>query len=137
MAAESSIALGRDIAFSTIGGIGLLIYGVRLLGDGLQKAAGDRLRRILGAFTSNPVKGVFVGAAATAIVQSSSATTVMLVVFVNAGLMTLQQALGVIFGANIGTTITVKLAAFKLEQYALPAIGIGLARKVLVEVDEV
>ena len=122
----SSLALTRDIVFHTIGGVGLLIYGVHLLGEGLQKAAGDRLRRILGAFTSNPVKGVCLGALATAIVQSSSATTVMLVGFVNAGLMTLQQALGVVFGANIGTTITVKMAAFELDQYALPAIGIGL-----------
>ncbi|NOZ22846.1 MAG: Na/Pi cotransporter family protein [Planctomycetes bacterium] len=123
----SAWQLTRQILFSTIGGLGLLIFGVRLLGDGLQKAAGDKLRRILGAFTSNPVKGVLVGAGSTAIVQSSSATTVMLVGFVNAGLMTLQQALGVVFGANIGTTVTVKLAAFKLEQYALPAIGVGLA----------
>lgn len=126
MAAESSLSLAREIAFSTMGGIGLLIFGIRLLGEGLQKAAGDRLRRILSTFTSNPVKGAIVGTIATAIIQSSSATTVMLVGFVNAGIMTLEQALGVIFGANIGTTITVKMVAFHLDQYALPAIGIGL-----------
>ena len=125
--AQSSWQLTQKILFSSVGGVGLLIYGIHLLGEGLQRAAGDRLRQILGAFTSNPVKGVFVGAGATAIIQSSSATTVMLVGFVNAGLMSLQQSFGVILGADIGTTVTVKLVAFRLEQYALPAVGIGLA----------
>ncbi|NLA06612.1 MAG: Na/Pi cotransporter family protein [Firmicutes bacterium] len=95
------------------------------MGNGLQKAAGDKLRGILKALTSKTWMGVLVGALVTAIIQSSAATTVMLVSFVNAGLMTLTQAIGVIMGANIGTTMTAQLIAFKLSDIALPAIGLG------------
>ncbi len=108
-----------------LGGLGLFIYGMMQMGDGLQKAAGDRMRRILEALTARTWMGVIVGAVVTAVIQSSSATTVMLVSFVNAGLMTLKQAVGVIMGANIGTTMTAQLIAFDLSDLALPAVGLG------------
>lgn len=116
-----------EVGFGLIGGLGLFIYGIHLMGEGLQKAAGDRMRKILSSLTNNPILGVLVGAGITALIQSSSATSVMLVGFVNAGLMTFTQALGVIMGANIGTTVTGQLIAFKLTKAALPAIGIGFA----------
>ncbi|MBU1045374.1 MAG: Na/Pi cotransporter family protein [Candidatus Omnitrophica bacterium] len=115
----------KELIFSVFGGLGLFIYGIHLMGEGLQNAAGDRMRRLLKALTSNTLAGTVVGAGITAIIQSSSATTVMVVGFVNAGLMGLEQAIGVIFGANIGTTITAQIIAFKLTNYALPAIAIG------------
>ncbi|MGA1791723.1 MAG: Na/Pi cotransporter family protein [bacterium] len=114
-----------EMTFGLMGGLGLFIYGVHLMGEGLQKAAGDRMRKILSKLTDKPVLGVLVGAGITAIIQSSSATSVMLVGFVNAGLMSLTQAVGVIMGANIGTTVTGQIIAFKLTNLALPAIGIG------------
>ncbi|MCG2712598.1 MAG: Na/Pi cotransporter family protein [Candidatus Omnitrophica bacterium] len=114
-----------ELIFSIVGGLGLFIYGIHLMGEGLQNAAGDRLRRLLKALTKNTLSGTLLGAGITAIIQSSSATTVMVVGFVNAGLMTLTQAIGVIFGANIGTTITAQIIAFKLTAFALPAIAIG------------
>jgi len=107
------------------GGLGLFIYGMQLLSDALQRAAGDRFRQLLERLTGTLPRGLAVGMAVTALVQSSSATTVMVVGLVNAGLMTLMQAVGVIFGANVGTTITAQLVAFKLTEMALPAIGIG------------
>lgn len=110
-----------------IGGLALFLYGMQTMADGMQKAAGDRMRRILEVLTSIPVVGVMVGAFVTAIIQSSSATTVMVIGFVNAGLMTLKQAVGVIMGANIGTTITAQLIAFKITQYILPLIAVGFA----------
>jgi len=116
----------KEIIFGLVGGLGLFIYGIREMSEGLHKASGERMRRILHNFTGHPIKGVTVGAGITSLVQSSSATTVMVVGFVNAGLMTLVQALGVIFGANIGTTITAQLIAFKLTDYALPVIGLGM-----------
>ena len=116
----------KELIFGILGGLGLFIYGIHLMGEGLQRAAGDRMRRILNALTGKPLKGVAVGAGVTALIQSSSATTVMTVGFVNAGFMTLKQAIGVIFGADIGTTITAQLIAFKLTDYALPVIGIGM-----------
>lgn len=115
-----------DLIFGLFGGLGLFIFGIHLMGDGLQRVAGDKFRNILKILTSNPIKGVAVGAGITALVQSSSATTVMVVGFVNAGLMTLVQSLGVIFGANIGTTVTAQIIAFKLTDYALPVIGLGM-----------
>jgi phosphate:Na+ symporter len=87
------------------------------------------MRQILGALTNNRLVGTLVGVAVTAIIQSSSATTVMVVGFVNAGLMSLVQSIGVVLGANIGTTVTAQLLAFKITQYALPAIGVGTALK--------
>ncbi len=115
----------QQIIFGTVGGLGLLIYGIQLMGDGLQQVAGDRMRKILSALTNNSLMGVFVGAVVTSIIQSSSATTVLLVGFINAGLITLEQAVGVIMGANIGTTITAQIIALKLTDYAMPAIGLG------------
>ena len=112
---------------SLMGGLGLFLYGMKLMGDGLENAAGEGLKRILEKVTSNPIMAVFVGAAVTAVIQSSSATTVMVVGFVNAGLMNLAQAAGVIMGANIGTTITAQLVAFKLDTIAPVFIFIGAA----------
>ncbi|MHB8991886.1 MAG: Na/Pi cotransporter family protein, partial [Chloroflexota bacterium] len=113
--------------FSLFGGVYLLLYGIRLSGDGMQRAAGSRLRQILGTLTQHPVVGLLVGAGVTAVLQSSSATTVMLVSLVGAGLMTLRQAIGVILGADVGTTITVQLIAFKILDYAILLVGLGLA----------
>jgi len=119
-----------DLIFGLFGGLGLFIYGIHIMGDGLQRVAGDKFRNILKMLTSNAFKGVLVGTAITALVQSSSATTVMVVGFLNAGLMTFVQSLGVIFGANIGTTITAQIIAFKLTNFALPIIGIGMVLNV-------
>ena len=110
-----------------LGGLGLFIYGMKLMGDGLENAAGDSLKSILEKVTSNRVIAVLVGTIVTAIIQSSSATTVMVVGFVNAGLMNLSQALGVIMGANIGTTITAQLVAFKLDEIAPLFVFVGAA----------
>ncbi|HUT04902.1 MAG TPA: Na/Pi cotransporter family protein [bacterium] len=115
------------LVFGILGGLGLFIFGIQIMSDSLQKAAGTRLRHILEMLTGGPIRGVLVGAGVTAIIQSSSATTVMLVGFVNAGLLTLVQAIGVVLGANIGTTVTAQLVAFKISHYALPAIAIGMA----------
>ena len=113
------------ITIQLLGGLGLFLYGMKLMGDGLENAAGDGLKSILEKVTSNRLIGVFVGAAVTAVIQSSSATTVMVVGFVNAGLMNLSQALGVIMGANIGTTITAQLVAFKLDDIAPIFVFLG------------
>jgi len=115
----------QELIFGVVGGLGLFIYGLKLMGEGLQKAAGDKMRKLLHALTTNPLMGCIVGAGVTSILQSSSATTVMAVGFVNAGLMSLKQAVGVILGANIGTTITAQLIAFKLTDFALPILGVG------------
>ncbi|MEC9490474.1 MAG: Na/Pi cotransporter family protein [Halanaerobiales bacterium] len=117
--------MGIDMAIGLLGGLGLFIYGMKQMSEGLQKTAGKRLRHFLAAMTSKPIMGVGVGTVVTAIIQSSSATTVMVVGFVNAGLMTLFQSIGVIMGANIGTTVTAQLIAFKLGDYAFHAIAIG------------
>lgn len=114
-----------SLLFGLIGGLGLFLYGMMQMGDGLQKAAGDKMRKILEALTTRTWMGVLVGTLVTAVIQSSSATTVMLVSFVNAGLMTLRQAIGVVMGANIGTTMTAQLIAFNLADFALPAVGVG------------
>ncbi len=116
-----------SLVFSIVGGLGLFIFGIKVMGDGLQKAAGQKMRDILSHLTNNRIIGTGLGALVTSVVQSSSATTVMVVGFVNAGLMTLVQAIPIIFGANIGTTITAQLIAFKLTDYALPIIGVGAA----------
>ena len=109
-----------------IGGLGLFLYGMTLMSDSLEKAAGAKLRGILELFTKNRYVGIIVGVVFTAIIQSSSAATVMVVSFVNAGLMTLYQAIGVIYGANIGTTVTSKLVSFNLSQYAPVFIMAGV-----------
>ena len=115
----------KEVIFGILGGLGLLIYGMTLMSEGLQKVAGTKLKQILKFLTDRPIKGILVGTAVTAIVQSSSVTSVMVIGFVNAGLMSLRQAIGVNMGANIGTTITAQLIAFHLDKYALPIIGIG------------
>ncbi|MDP7421342.1 MAG: Na/Pi cotransporter family protein, partial [bacterium] len=118
-------AVFKSIAFSSVGGLGIFLFGMQIMSHGLQKLAGKRLKQFLETITSNPVSAVMVGAGVTAIIQSSSATTVMVIGFVNSGFMTLAQAIGVILGANIGTTITAQLIAFKISAYALPAAGVG------------
>ncbi len=121
----------KEIVFGIVGGLGLFLFGMRLLSEGFQKLAGAKLRQILKFLTNKTIVGVCTGAVVTGIIQSSSATTVMAVGFVNAGLLALKQAIGVIIGANIGTTITAQIIAFKIDQYALPAIGLGFALFVL------
>lgn len=111
--------------FSLFGGLAIFIYSMSLMGDGLQKAAGEKMRRILEVLTSNPVMGILVGTLVTMIIQSSSATTVMVVGFVSANLMTLPQAIGVIMGANIGTTVTAQIVAFNLGEYAYLITAVG------------
>ena len=108
------------------GGILLLLYGMRTAGDGMQKAAGARLRGFLMAVTDNRLKGVSVGALITALLQSSSATIIMLVSFVGSGLLSLSATMGVILGADIGTTITVQIITFKVYDYAIVFVGIGI-----------
>ncbi|TYT73434.1 Na/Pi cotransporter family protein [Desulfobotulus mexicanus] len=115
-----------NFACQLLGGLGLFLFGMRMMSDGLQKSAGDSLRTILEKLTSNRVVGAFVGVVVTAMLQSSSATTVMVVGFVNAGLLNLTQALSVVLGANVGTTVTAQLIAFKITSVALPAIGVGV-----------
>ena len=95
-----------QMIMTLLGGLAVFIYGMNLMSDGLQKAAGDKMRNILALLTSNPVFGVLAGALITAVLQSSSATTVMVIGFTSAGLMKLRQAISVIMGANIGTTVT-------------------------------
>ncbi|MDZ4182878.1 MAG: Na/Pi cotransporter family protein [Candidatus Cloacimonadaceae bacterium] len=108
------------------GGLALFIFGMNKMSDNLQSVAGNEMRRILKKLTSTPLRGVLVGLGVTALVQSSSATTVMLIGLVNAGIMTLNQAVGVIMGANIGTTITAQLIAFKLGDYAFVFVIVGV-----------
>src|SRR5512142_580857 len=114
------------IMISLFGGILLLLYGIRLLNDGLQKAAGSRIRSLLRSLTSNRLTAVGAGAFITGLIQSSSATSVMLVGFVSAGLMTFRQTLAVILGADIGATLTVQLIAFHVYDYSLLLVGLGL-----------
>ncbi len=113
------------LAIGLFGGLGIFLYGMNLGSTGLQKVAGDRLRSILSALTSNRFMGVGLGIVITAIVQSSSATSVMVVGLVSSALMTLQQAIGVLMGAHIGTTITVQLIAFNVSDYSLLLVGAG------------
>jgi phosphate:Na+ symporter len=119
----------KDMIFGTVGGLGLFLFGMGLMSDGLKKVAGQKLKSLLESLTKHRVIAIFVGALTTALIQSSSATTVMTVGFVNAGLLTLKQALCVVMGANIGTTITAGLvsvlAVFKITNYALPIAGVG------------
>ncbi|MDD6087950.1 MAG: Na/Pi cotransporter family protein [Desulfovibrionaceae bacterium] len=109
-----------------LGGVGIFLFAIKMISDSLQMAAGERLRRIIGMFTKTPVIGVLLGAAVTMLIQSSSATTVMTVSFVEAGLMNLMQAIGVIMGANIGTTITGQILAFKVKDFAFLFIIVGV-----------
>lgn len=118
-----------NILIQTLGGLGIFILGMKLMTEGLQMAAGNRIRNVLKAVSDNRVVGFATGAAVTALVQSSSATTVMLISFVSAGLMSLTQAVGVMLGCNVGTTMTAQLIAFKLSALALPAIALGVPLK--------
>lgn len=118
----------NDIAtmiFGLLGGLAMFLFGMNSMSDALQKAAGERMKQILGFLTKNPVMGALAGAVVTGVLQSSSATTVMVIGFVSAGLMTLPQGISVIFGANIGTTMTAQLMAFKISDYIYPIIFIG------------
>lgn len=113
------------IVFGLLGGLAMFLYGMNSMSDALQKAVGEKMKRILGFLTKNPLMGALAGALVTAVLQSSSATTVMVIGFVSAGLMSLPQAISVIFGANIGTTMTAQLMAFKISNYIYPIIFIG------------
>ncbi|HHT7303248.1 TPA: Na/Pi cotransporter family protein [Bacillus cereus] len=115
----------QDMIFQFIGGLGIFLFGIKYMGDGLQQAAGDRLRDILDRFTTNPLMGVLAGMLVTVLIQSSSGTTALTVGLVSAGFMTLRQAIGVIMGANIGTTVTAFIIGIKIGEYALPVMAIG------------
>lgn len=115
----------QNIIFDFVGGLGIFLLGIKFMGDGLQKSAGDRLRGILDKFTSNPFLGVLAGLTVTVLIQSSSGTTVLTVALVNAGFMTLRQAIGVIMGANIGTTVTAFIIGFNIGEYSLPIVALG------------
>jgi len=115
----------RDLVFMFVGGLAIFLFGIKYMGDGLQKVAGDKLRDLLDKFTSNPVMGVIAGIVVTILLQTSTGTTVLAIGLVNAGFMTLRQSIGVIMGANIGTTITAFIIGLKISDYALPIIAIG------------
>ena len=113
------------IIFGLVGGLAMFLFGMNSMSDALQKAAGEKMKKVLSFLTKNPLMGALAGALVTAVLQSSSATTVMVIGFVSAGLMSLPQAISVIFGANIGTTMTAQLMAFKISNYIYPIIFIG------------
>ena len=115
----------QEIIFHFLGGLGLFLYSIKTMGDGLQQAAGDRLRFYIDKYTSNPFFGILVGIGMTALIQSSSGVTVITVGLVSAGLLTLRQAIGIVMGANIGTTVTSFIIGFKLGDYALPMLFLG------------
>jgi len=125
----------KEMIFGTVGGLGLFLFGMGLMSDGLKKVAGRKLKNILGSLTKHRLIAVMVGAGVTCLIQSSSATTVMTVGFVNAGLLTLKQALCVVLGANIGTTFTAWLVSifgvFKITNYVLPILGVGFFLSIL------
>lgn len=115
----------QKMLFEFIGGLGIFLFGIKYMGDGLQKSAGERLRDILDRFTTNPFMGVLAGIIVTILIQTSTGTTVLTIGLVNAGFMTLRQAIGVIMGANIGTTVTAFIIGIKISAYALPIIAVG------------
>ncbi|WP_422124802.1 Na/Pi cotransporter family protein [Planococcus sp. X10-3] len=115
----------QEIFFTFIGGLGIFLFSIKYMGDALQKAAGDKLREILDRFTTNPFMGVLVGIIVTILIQSSSGTTVIVVGLVSAGFMTLRQAIGVIMGANIGTTVTAFIIGLDVGAYSLPIMAAG------------
>ncbi len=117
----------KEAIFMLLGGLGVFLYGIKLMGDSLKAYAGDDLRDIINKYTSTPLKGVLVGALSTVVIQSSSGTTALTISLVRAGLMDLRQAIGVIMGANIGTTITAFLLGLAIKDYALPIMFIGAA----------
>lgn len=126
-----------QIAFGLLGGLAIFIYGMNMMSERLQKAAGGKMRSILALLTKNPVMGVLAGALTTAVLQSSSATTVMAIGFVSAGFMNLPQAISIIIGANIGTTMTAQIIAFKLSDYIYAIIFVGFIISFLVESEKV
>ena len=113
------------------GGVALFLYGIRLLSEALQFLAGDKMRKLIGTLTKTPLRGIFVGIIVTVLIQSSTGTTVMTVSFVNSGLLTLNQAIGIIMGANIGTTVTAQIIAFKIDALALPLVAAGMILSIL------
>ncbi len=123
--------IAKNLIFGLIGGLGFFFFGMQIMSDGLKKIAGERLKNTLHMATKVSIVGILVGAGITCLIQSSSATTVMVVGFVNAGLLALKQAISVVIGANIGTTFTAwivsSMSVFKVTQYALPVVGIGFA----------
>ncbi|NOY79638.1 MAG: hypothetical protein GXP31_01405 [Kiritimatiellaeota bacterium] len=128
----TALALNRtQLMIGLLGGLGIFILGMKFMSDGLQQVAGPRLKSLLQMFTRNRVAGVAAGTVVTGLIQSSSACTVMVVGFVNAGLLSLRQAIGVIYGANIGTTVTAQMVSFKLDAVAFPAITLGVALSLL------
>ncbi len=125
------------LVIGLLGGLALFLYGMEKMSEGMKKSAGNKMRSILAALTKNRVIGLLVGAFVTMVIQSSSATTVMLVSFVQAGLMSFAQSLGVILGADIGTTITAQLIAFKLTDYALLMIAVGFGLRMFAKQDNI
>lgn len=115
----------QSLIFEFFGGLGIFLLGIKFMGDGLQRSAGDRLRELLDKYTTNPFLGVITGIVVTILIQSSSATTVLTVGLVSAGFMTLRQAIGVIMGANIGTTMTAFIIGINIGEYALPILALG------------
>lgn len=115
----------QTILFEFIGGLGIFLLGIKFLGEGLQKTTGNQLREILDKYTSNPIIGILAGMLITVLLQSNSGTVILTVALVNAGYLTLRQAVGVIMGANIGTTITAFIISFNIGQYSLPIIALG------------
>ncbi len=121
------LAINRlNIIIGILGGLGIFIFGMSLMSEGLQQLAGDKLKGLLQMFTSNHFKAMMAGLVVTSLIQSSGACTVMVVGFVNAALLNLEQAIGIIFGASIGTTITAQMVSFRLDNLALPAIAVGV-----------
>ncbi|MET3504774.1 Na/Pi cotransporter family protein [Halalkalibacter oceani] len=117
----------QSLLFMFFGGLGIFLFGIKFMGDGLQKVAGERLRDLLDKFTTNPLMGVIAGLFVTVLLQTSSGTTVLTIGLVNAGFMTLKQAIGVIMGANIGTTVTAFIIGIDISAYSLPIIALGAA----------
>lgn len=115
----------QSLLFMFFGGLGIFLYGIKSMGDGLQKVAGDGLRELLDRFTTRPIMGVLTGIVVTGLIQSSSATTVLTIGLVTSGFMTLRQAIGVIMGANIGTTVTAFIIGINISEYSLPILAFG------------
>src|SRR5699024_1007532 len=114
-----------EVLFSFLGGLGIFLYGIKFMGAGLQAAAGDRLREILNRMTATPLRGILAGMLVTILIQSSSGTTVITIGLVSAGFMTLKQAIGVIMGAKIGTTVTAFIIGLDIGEYALTILAVG------------
>lgn len=115
-----------SVVIAVLGGLALFVFGMELMGDGIQKIAGENMKKVLQFFARNGIVAVLAGTLVTAVIQSSSATTVMVIGFINAGLLNLSQAIGIIFGANIGTTVTAQIVSFNVSTLAMPAIIAGL-----------